>query len=379
MSDKVLYALAAIFNSPDDIINAAKKVSEAGYTKFDVNTPYPVHGMDGAMKLKPSKLGYVALVFGLTGTVLALAFMAWTITVDYPLVIGGKPYFAFPAYVPIMFEVTVLLATIATVVTMLFIIFKFPNNSHPIHDTEYMKKVSSDKYGLFIQTDDPNFDNTKVRLLFSELNAAEVHEIFYDEEEASVKPRIFEPKFITLLIAVFVVVSGTVYFSLNKLMFMTPFNWMMEQEKIIPQESYAMFADGFGMRTPPKESVARNQEDYEFYGKPDEAAVKMVNPLLPTKENLKLGKTKFDIYCSPCHGFHAEGDSRLNGQFPNPPSLHSEKVRNWTDGRIYHVIMEGQNVMPSYASQLNRQERWAVILYIRALQRSLNAKESDLE
>ncbi|RMD50920.1 MAG: DUF3341 domain-containing protein, partial [Ignavibacteria bacterium] len=269
MSDKVLYALAAIFNTPDEIINAAKKVSEAGYTNYDVNTPYPVHGMDGAMKLKPSKLGYVALVFGLTGTILALTFMAWTITVDYPLVIGGKPYFAFPAYVPIMFEVTVLLAAIATVVTMLFVLFKFPNNSHPIHDTVYMKKVSSDKYGLFIQADDPNFDAAKIRVLFSECNAAEVHEIYYDEEEAAVNPRIFEPRFIGLLVAVFIVVSGTVYFSLNKLMFMVPFNWMMEQEKVIPQESYAFFADGFGMRTPPKGTVSRNQEDYEFYGKPE--------------------------------------------------------------------------------------------------------------
>ncbi len=379
MSDKVLYALAALFDTPDDIIKAAKKVREAGYTKYDVNTPYPVHGMDSAMKLKPSRLGYVALVFGLMGTISALLFMAWTITVDYPLVIGGKPYFAFPAYVPIMFEVTVLSAAIATVATMLFVFFKFPNNSHPIHDTEYMKSVSSDKYGIMIQADDPNFDATKIRLLFSELNASAVYEINYDEEEAKVKPRIFEPRFVALLVGIFVVVSGTVYFSLNKLMFMTPFNWMMEQEKVIPQERYTIFADGFGMRVPPKGTVSRGESRYEFYGKPDEAAVKMVNPLLPTKENLKLGKTKYDIYCSPCHGFHAEGDSRLNGQFPNPPSLHSEKVRNWSDGRIYHVIMEGQNVMPSYAYQLNRQERWAVILYIRALQRSLNAKESDLE
>ena len=379
MSNKNLYALAALFDSPDDIIKVAKKVNEAGYTKYDVNTPYPVHGMDGAMKLKPSRLGYVALVFGLTGAITALLFMAWTITVDYPLVIGGKPYFAFPAYVPVMFEVTVLSAAIATVVAMLFFIFKFPNNSHPIHDTEYMKAVSCDKYGLFIQADDPQFDAAKIRLLFSECNAKVVYEINYDEEEAKVEPKVFEPKFIGMLALVFIVVSATTYFSLNKLMFMVPFNWMMEQEKIIPQEQYPLFTDGFGMRTPPEGTVARGEERYEFYGKPDEAAVKMVNPLVPTEEILKLGKNKFNIYCSVCHGTLGDGKARLNGQFPNPPTLHSEKVRNWSDGRIYHVIMEGQNIMPSYASQLDRQERWAVILYIRALQRSLNAKESDLE
>ena len=95
-------------------------------------------------------------------------------------------------------------------------------------------------------------------------------------------------------------------------------------------------------------------------------------------ENLEIGKIKYDIYCSPCHGYFGEGDSRLNGQFPNPPTLHSAKARDWSDGRIYSILMEGQNIMPSYAYQLDRNERWAVILYMRALQRSLNAKESDL-
>ena len=96
------------------------------------------------------------------------------------------------------------------------------------------------------------------------------------------------------------------------------------------------------------------------------------------KRTLAIGKQKYNMYCSPCHGYLGEGDSRLNGQFPNPPSLHSEKLRSWSDGRIYHVITEGQNVMPSYRSQLTRQERWAVVNYLRVLQRSLNAKETDL-
>jgi len=379
MENKVLYALAALFDSPDDIIHAAKKVSDSGFTKYDVNTPYPVHGMDSAMKLSPSKLGYVALVFGLAGAISALLFMAWTITVDYPLVIGGKPFFAYPAYIPVTFEITVLSASIATVVTLLFVIFKFPNNSHPIHDTEYMRSVSSDKYGVLIQVEDPLFDEEKIKAIYNECGAIKIMDINYDEEEAAVKIRIFEPKFIGLLAVVAIIVSGSTYVALNKLMFMQPFSWMTEQPKVIAQERSTLFADGFGMRTPPAGTVSRGQIDYEFHGEPEKAAVKLVNPLPPSIENLELGKTKYNIYCSPCHGLLGEGNGRLNGQFPNPPSLHSAKVVNWSDGRIYHIIMDGQNVMPSYAYQLNRQERWAVILYIRTLQRSLNAKESDLE
>jgi hypothetical protein len=67
MTDKKLYSLTAVFDKPDDIIHAAEKVSEKGYTKYDVNTPYPIHGLDGAMKLPPSKLGYAALALGLSG------------------------------------------------------------------------------------------------------------------------------------------------------------------------------------------------------------------------------------------------------------------------------------------------------------------------
>ena len=88
---------------------------------------------------------------------------------------------------------------------------------------------------------------------------------------------------------------------------------------------------------------------------------------------------QFESKCSPCHGYYGEGDSRLHGKFPAPPTLHSKKVTEWQDGNIYHVISQGQNIMPSYAKQLTRDERWAVIHYIRALQRSLKPKDTDLQ
>ena len=265
-----------------------------------------------------------------------------------------------------------------TVVTMLFVIFKFPNNSHPLHDTDYLKQVSVNKYGIVILADDPKFDESNIKQVFASLGASQVFPIFYHEEVINFKPRIFEPKFIWFLIILFVLVSGSTYITLNKLMFLPPYNWMMKQNKVIVQEKSEFFKNGKGMRMPVEGTVARGFLPYEFVNKPELAAKDLLNPLLPTKYNLELGKTKYNIYCSPCHGYHAEGDSRLRGQFPNPPSLHSEKVRSWSDGRIFHVITEGQNVMPSYSSQLSREERWAVILYVRALQRSLNAKESDL-
>ncbi len=379
MSKKVLYSYTGIFDTPDEVTHAAEKAVEHGYTKYDVNTPYPLHGMNKAMNLPPSKLGYVALAVGLSGALGALLSLWWVSAVDYPINVGGKPFFSFPAYIPVIFEVTVLSASIATVLAMLFFFFKFPNNAHPLHATDYMKKVSSDKYGISIQAEDPKFDESSVKNFLESIRAKEINAVYWDEEETAHNHKILEPKFLTFLFVVAVLISGTTYFTLNKLMNMLPFNWMMEQSKQSAQQKSLVFEDGFGMRQPVNGTIARGFLPYEFKGKPDLAGEKLVNPILVSKESLKLGQAKYDIYCSPCHGYHAEGDSRLRGQFPNPPSLHSEKVRTWGDGRIFAVITEGQNIMPSHSTQLTVDERWAVINYIRALQRALNAKESDLK
>jgi mono/diheme cytochrome c family protein len=240
-----------------------------------------------------------------------------------------------------------------------------------------MKHVSRDKYGICIEAADEKFNESEVKSLLEDMGAVNITPVYFEEPDEEI--RIFDPKFIGLLVLVVIVTSGATYFTLNKLMFMLPFNWMMEQEKVIAQDNHSIFGDDFAMREPVRGTIARGTMPYKYAGDPEGAGLNLKNPLLPTAEILALGKEKYNIYCSPCHGNFGEGDSRLKGQFPNPPSLHAEKTRNWSDGSIYHVITEGQNVMPAYTSQLDSDERWAVIHYVRALQRSFNAKESDLE
>lgn len=377
--NKNLYAIGALFDSPNKLIALAKKLTDDGYRFWDVHSSYPLHGISKTMRLKWSPLGYVALVLGLTGTLVGLFLTYWTMSVDYRLTIGGKPWFSFPAFIPVLFELTVLLAAVGTAIVMLFILFKLPNNRHPLHDSEYLKKISVDRCGIIVEAHDAKFNYETIRGIFKEFGATEVLDISYDGKEVEFKPRVFEPKFMIFLIVVAVVTSAFGYLFNNKILYLPPFDFMLSQFKQNPQTASNFFADGFGMRSPVPGTVARGQRDYPFKGKPDEAGEKLVNPLLPTSNMLELGKKKYNTFCSPCHGWRGEGDSRLNGQFPNPPSLHSEKVRNWSDGRIYHVIVEGQNIMPSYASQLSERERWAIILYIRALQRSLNAKQEDVK
>jgi mono/diheme cytochrome c family protein len=163
------------------------------------------------------------------------------------------------------------------------------------------------------------------------------------------------------------------------MLYLQPFNWMMEQDKLKAQQPSDLFNDGIGMRQPVEGTVARGFMPYPFKGKPDDAGKYLINPLTPTMAVLERGKSKYLTFCSPCHGNFARGDSRLQGQFPNPPTLHSDKVRHWPDGSMYHVITEGQNAMPSYALQIPSEDRWAIIQYIRVLQRAQHAKDSDLK
>ena len=223
-----LYALTALFDTPDGIIRAAEGVAAAGYTRFDVNTPYPVHGMDHAMRLRTSRLGIFALIFGLAGAVGTILFITWATLVDYPMVIGGKPFWSWPAFVPVTFEVTVLLASVLTVVTMIVLYFKFPNTSHPLHDTPYMKMVSSDHFGIAILASDPIFDDRALRSLLEELGAKEIAAVRYDLEDRTIDRRLFEPRFIGILAVTAILVSGATYVSFNHLLFWTPYNWMMD-------------------------------------------------------------------------------------------------------------------------------------------------------
>jgi hypothetical protein len=331
------------------------------------------------MRLKPSKLGFFTFLFGSLGTLSALAMIAYMSGIDYKNVIGGKPFFALPSAIPITFELTVLFGALFTIIVMMVVLNKLPWNNNPLIDTEYMKRVSSDRFGVAIDADDPKFNKEEVVKLFESLGSSHISFINkYTFEELEVKSPIFNPRFLSLLAVIAIVTAGATYITLNKVIYTTPFDWMYKQFKLMPQSTNENFSDGYGMRTPVDGTVARGFIPYEYKGMPDSVVRMLANPLPLTPDVLKTGKTRFDTYCSPCHGYYGKGDSRLNGQFPNPPTLHSDKVRNWADGNIFHVITNGQNVMPSYAKQISKDDRWAIIHYIRVLQRSQNALDSDI-
>lgn len=158
----------AEFETPGQVMRAAEKVRDAGYKRWDVHTPFPVHGMDRAMGLGDSKLGWIVLVAALTGTTAAFLLMWWTNGIDYPLIIGGKPGAAFPSMVPVMFELTILLSAFGTVFGM-FGLNQLPRHHHPVFHSDRFDRATDDRFFISVEAADEKFDLAETRTLLESL------------------------------------------------------------------------------------------------------------------------------------------------------------------------------------------------------------------
>lgn len=134
-----------------------------------------------------------------------------------------------------------------------------------------------------------------------------------------------------------------------------------------------------GMKPPVAGTVAREQHAIPEGMTLEQAGKEYANPLRRTEAVLERGRHVYANTCIVCHGPAGEGDGSIVPKFPRPPSLQSDKIRNYPDGNLYFIISRGQNLMSSYASQIKPEDRWAVVHYIRALQRSKKPTAEDLK
>lgn len=175
-----LYGLAAEFDSAAELFEAAKKIRDAGYRCFDVYSPFPIHGMDQAMGLKPSILGKLIFLGGLAGFLTAVGLQFIPSSIIYPLVVAGKPtnLYTVPAFFPIMFELTVLFAAF-TAFFGLLIINGLPRWNHPVFNWDRFARVSDDKFFALIESRDPTFRENEAGALLAKIggsNLTLVHE-----------------------------------------------------------------------------------------------------------------------------------------------------------------------------------------------------------
>ncbi|HLR33220.1 MAG TPA: DUF3341 domain-containing protein [Fodinibius sp.] len=175
-----IYGILAEFRNPRELVDAADTVRKSGYKEFDTYAPFPIHGMEKAMGLKDSSLGWIVLGGAVTGMVGILALMVWVMAYDYPLNISGKPFINIPIYVPITFEITVLLAAFAAVFGMLAL-NNLPRFNNPLFNVDRFDKASDDGFFVCIEASDNLLAKEKVSRLFQDSGATHI-ETVYDSE-----------------------------------------------------------------------------------------------------------------------------------------------------------------------------------------------------
>ncbi len=164
-----LQGVYGLFRHQDDLLHAASKVNERNYEDWDCYTPYPVHGLDAAMGLSRSWIPWVTLIAGLTGTMTAICLQVGIMVFNWPMNFGGRPFLAFPDFVPIMFELTVLFGGLATWAAV-FVSQGMPTLNPTIIDP----RVGDDRFAVYVGAGNANFDAEEFRNFLTELGAEEV-------------------------------------------------------------------------------------------------------------------------------------------------------------------------------------------------------------
>lgn len=160
--------MLAEFDNPAHLLEAAEKLKNAGYKKFDCHSPFPIHGMDDAMGMKRSPLGWMVGFVAFFALLGGFTLEWWTSAVDYPLVISGKPFFSYQAYGPVAFAVMVLSSAFTALLGMMAL-NKLPMWYHQLFNSDKTAKISNDGFVVSIESKDPLFDRKKTKDFLEEI------------------------------------------------------------------------------------------------------------------------------------------------------------------------------------------------------------------
>jgi len=167
------YGMIAEFTTAAGVLRAAEKVRAAGFQRWDVFTPFPVHGMDKAMGLKNSKVGWFAFLGGVAGYATGMLMIWWMNAIDYPIVVGGKPMFSPHSAFPPSYELTILFGSFGSLFGMLFL-NRLPRLYHPLLKNKRFALVTHDRFFVVIETNDPKFSENETRALLEQAGSRHI-------------------------------------------------------------------------------------------------------------------------------------------------------------------------------------------------------------
>ncbi len=382
--------LLAEYATPEAILEAAERIRDAGYTKWDTYTPYPVHGMDDAMGVKMTVLPWIVLACGLFGCASGVLMQWWMNTIDYPFYVSGKPLFSLPANIPITFEFTILLSAFGAFLGMLGL-NQLPQLWNPLFRSSLFRRATDNRFFVTVDSRDPQFNESQTTQLLHDTGAAVVEPVKKVERPVRIPPTLH---YVGLIVTLFAVIPPAVIVAARASTKTEPpihpipnMDW---QAKIKPQRPNALFVDDRGSRLPVPGTIARGElfDDEHFYRGVvgDQWANTFPEQISIDAKTMDRGRERFNIYCSACHGITGDGQGmvhlraveRQEPAWRPPTALFDGPVRQQPVGQLFNTLTHGVRNMPAYGSQVPPEDRWAILLYVRALQRSHNAATDDV-
>ncbi|MDG2384838.1 MAG: DUF3341 domain-containing protein [Pirellulaceae bacterium] len=401
--------LLARFRNQTELLAAARELRRNGLVRMEAFSPFPVHGIDQALGIPRSRLPYLVLWVGMTAGVVALGFQYWTNAVDYPFVVSGKPLFSLPANIPVAFEVIILAAAFAAFFGMLAL-NGLPQLANPLFRSKSFLQVTDDGFFLFVDSSDELYDRKRTTAVLRGVSASRVEELEGVAESSRTPSGIVLVGIVAVSLALLppAVIASVRSTTSEKPRLHTFFD-MDFQPKFKSQAATTLFTDGRASRPRVEGTVSRRPSPLsaEFELGTTEAGIpsNVLSttddagsgpgphsnwvariPMKITPELMDRGRERFNIHCAVCHGRAGFGNGLASqraleleqGTWVPPTSIHADYIREMPDGQIYNTITNGVRKMPAYGHQIPPSDRWAIVLYLRALQRSQRASLQDV-
>jgi len=173
---KEMWGLMAELAGPKELLAAAEKLREEGYTRIDAFTPYPIEELSETVAPHRSKVPLITFVGGLVGALTGFFLQYWTQVIVYPMNVGGRPHNSWPAFIVVTFELTILFAALSAVVGMI-LVNGLPRPYHPVFNVEGFERASRDGFFLTVEVEDPQFDRDRTVEVLRSIGAREVKEV----------------------------------------------------------------------------------------------------------------------------------------------------------------------------------------------------------
>ena len=385
-------ALLAEFAGPEALCRAAAAVRDAGYRRWDCHSPYPVHGIDSAMGSRPTFLPWLVLGAGTAGLAVALLMQWWMNAIDYPLLISGKPLFSLPANIPVTFELIVLFSGLTAFFGTLAL-NGLPQFAHPVLGNRRFRRATTDGFFISIDAHDPQFDEARTRSLLESAGAVAVEVCSVPTQGQRIPKLIGQCLVLAALVACIpplgVAVARELKSSSPRIHIVPDMDF---QPKYKSYQASPLFADDRAMRPPVAGAIADGQwpeNTHLVRGLVDGQPAKSF-PMPITADLMRRGQTQFNTFCACCHGLTGEGDgpvarrvqqrkfNRLDPEWVPPLSLHNATVVDQPVGKLFETLTAGVRTMAAYGPQISPVDRWAIVAYVRALQRREIPKPGDL-